>query len=354
MKSWEKVRVDSHPKLCSNPSTVLNGDKLWVFGGYHERENKTVSDFYQFNLFSKEWTQIRELSDEKCPPNRMGHSAVVHGDYMYIFFGWNYECRRDIWRWSFSKSEWEEVKWTWLHGKNRGIEVERYYHQTVVYNNRIFIVFGCVHSNHSRSDQLFEYDTEENTMDVVETIGNVPTGRSGTTCGIYDDNLYIFGGYGEGGIRFNDFYSLDLKKSLFEKRVWKKLDPLGELPPATSGQSGTYFGGSFYLFGGSYGGNGTSYSSETLNYTNGFFKFDFITSRWRRIQSKNTPSERSYCSAFIYTDSLLLFGGSDKKTVFTDVFLWKLDFCGYGHKSLKNLHFADVMITTVSETAEEY
>jgi len=59
---------------------------MYVFGG-QEDDNKKMNDMWSFDLQTNAWSQIDQSGSSYKPTPRSGHSSVVYGDKMYIFGG---------------------------------------------------------------------------------------------------------------------------------------------------------------------------------------------------------------------------------------------------------------------------
>ena len=77
-----------------------------IFGGFERGQR--INTLASFNFASQEWTQIVPKGDE-APPPRAGHSAVVYGDKMWIFGGKSNDNDKllDLWAFDFGKMSWE-------------------------------------------------------------------------------------------------------------------------------------------------------------------------------------------------------------------------------------------------------
>lgn len=84
---WEKVKEQENfdAPLAATSAFYHHKDKLYVFGGYYEKDNETSNEFFEYNLIKKEWRRI----DEKLSPNkRMGTTFSFLGGDLYLFSGW--------------------------------------------------------------------------------------------------------------------------------------------------------------------------------------------------------------------------------------------------------------------------
>lgn len=76
----------SGPTARASVSCALNGRDVFMFGG-QENDNRKMNDLWSFNIDEKCWSQIELGADDYKPCPRSGHSTVVHGEKMYIFGG---------------------------------------------------------------------------------------------------------------------------------------------------------------------------------------------------------------------------------------------------------------------------
>ena len=114
------------------------------------------------------------------------------------------------------------------------------------------------------------------------TSGNVPHPRSGAASVIVQNKLYIFGGYGGGTGRLDDFHSFD-----FDTNSWEEVPVLSSQRPERRENNGVVIGGGtrLYLFGG-YNGS---------DWLNDLWMFDIVTQCWECIQESNdiNPASRN-------------------------------------------------------------
>lgn len=89
-------------------SVVHSSDKLYVFGGTDD-DNDKLGDLWCYDKAADAWSEIKSAEGEIRPVPRCGHSAVVHGDSMYIFGGILELTKElnDLAVFSFSTMKWE-------------------------------------------------------------------------------------------------------------------------------------------------------------------------------------------------------------------------------------------------------
>ena len=123
---------------------------------------------------------------------------------------------------------------------------------------------------HKWSRVLYEYNEGESCL---------PPPRSGAASVVLKDKLYMFGGFGGGTGRLDDFYSFD-----FATLTWEEVKPLGDEKPGCRENNGVVISGSsrtIILFGGY---NGTQWLND-------LWSFDITTKRWTCIQESSDLSD---------------------------------------------------------------
>jgi hypothetical protein len=106
----------------------------------------------------------------------------------------------------------------------------------------------------------------------------LPPPRSGAASVVVKGKLYVFGGYGGGTGRLDDFYSYD-----FEAGQWEEVQVLSREKPGCRENNGVVISDSsrdIYLFGG-YNG---------ISWLNDLWKFDIESKRWSCIQESSDPN----------------------------------------------------------------
>ena len=86
------------------------------------------------------------------------------------------------------------------------------------------------------------------TWNRIEQPVSIPPPRSGAASIVVKGKLYVFGGYGGGTGRLDDFYSYD-----FEKNEWQEVHVISEYRPGCRENNGVVISDSsseIYLFGG--------------------------------------------------------------------------------------------------------
>lgn len=120
------------------------------------------------------------------PSPRQGHTAVTHGDGMYIFGGYDsngFPCH-DLYEFNFTTNTWKLLL-------TKGITPpDIYYHASIVYQGSIYVFGGY----RTQSSALLEYRFGSGTWSIVNTKGIAPSPRWGHKMVVFNNVLYVFGG----------------------------------------------------------------------------------------------------------------------------------------------------------------
>lgn len=123
--------------------------------------------------------------------------------------------------------------------------------------------------------------------------GQPPSPRYGHTTVIYNQCLWVFGGYDTSGLTCNDLHKFDLRTS-----TWEKIDAVGLSPPGVYHHTAVVFQGSMYIFGG---------STSTAVY-----EYRFGTQTWSTTIARGyTPRPRFGHAATVWREWMIIFGGFD-------------------------------------------
>jgi len=246
-------------------------------------------------------------------PARTEHSSVVFEDRLYVFGGFGGNYRNDLL--SIPLPLAPESRFTEV-AVSGDIPTPRSAHSMVVYNDHMYIFGGWrgLHSTHSNSD-LYKFNFREKIWTLIPPKGNVPFRRRVHNCVVYNDSMYIFGGFDEGQSPsdFNQVYRFDLKTE-----EWFELPCKGDIPPGRSRASAVRWANFMYVLGG----------WDRRRPFSDFFELNLDTLEWREVAtnfSKLLPDGIQAHSAVVVADWLVTFGGkSGGITMYDQMFSCRL------------------------------
>lgn len=195
-----------HPR--TDHSVCLHNDCLIIFAGYDGY--RRLSDLHRFSLKYNTWKRIPiARTNKEAPCHRFAHSSVVYKDEMYVFGGWNGQLTlNSMWKFNFNKREWTCI----CIGNERQKKCpenwpdHRYRHTAIVHGDEMF-VFGGVNKHHQRFNDVQSYNFKTETWRTVKVCGNSPASRTFHPALTIESFMYVFGGY-DGKSRLNDVHKL--------------------------------------------------------------------------------------------------------------------------------------------------
>ncbi|KAG5890788.1 hypothetical protein JTB14_007182 [Gonioctena quinquepunctata] len=228
-------------------TAIVYGEKVYIWGGRNDRAS--CSTLFCFDTIWHCWTAPKTTGN--IPPARDGHTACLWGKYMIIFGG--YEEDSDAFARSVYSLDLEKMHWTYIH--INGTEPSlRDFHTTVVIQDRMYLFGGRGTTNEFTSrrpvvlycNELWYLDLKAFTWHKCKNSGSIPVGRRSHSAFVYNEKMYIFGGYNS--VReqhYNHMHEYDPKMS-----VWKKLNVPGPKPCERRRQACVLVGDRAFLFGG--------------------------------------------------------------------------------------------------------
>ena len=173
------------------------GSGLYVFGGFDGLTR--VNDLYRYDLELRRWTCI-PAAGSHVPSPRHSHAAVVYGDSMYVFGGYDGSYRCDFHQFDFRAQEWSLVR-----GNGKAPKA-RYRGTCVVRDNELVLHGGHDGNKHLQDTHIFSFASH--TWSEVPTLGSMPKPRDSHVSVVHRNCMYILGG--STGQPMSDFHRLDL------------------------------------------------------------------------------------------------------------------------------------------------
>jgi N-acetylneuraminic acid mutarotase len=244
----------------------------------------------KFNLEKKIWIKLKT---EMTP--KLGHSCIVYKDILVFYGGWNRPNMSDDLFYFDPNSNLTTEVMIFCSGS---FPTKMCYHSCNLYNQSMIIFGGCFagqNFNFIRGNKILQFSLETKSMNLLTVKGDIPRERSGNVSVIYDDYLYIHGGYGNNSERFNDVFQFDLVN-----QTWKEIKTSGYIPMKKSGSSCVFYEKKMISFGG----------GDDFKSSNELYELDLITHKFSVIESISfEPKRRKFASLMIDKHDIYLFGG---------------------------------------------
>ncbi len=180
--------------------SVVHNHKFVLFGGFDG--SRWLNDMHEFDFATKTWT---EISARGALPSVRSCPAWAKDDtHVYIQGGYDgVERKADFFALDLATYTWTEMPCLGTPPS------PRYFHSCCLYSNKMYLYGG--YSGNERLADMYAYDFETNHWSEVDcTNGDAPSGRSSLVAQVYENCMFIFGGY-NGVTVLNDFYKFRLK-----------------------------------------------------------------------------------------------------------------------------------------------
>ncbi|KAG5481931.1 hypothetical protein LSCM1_05641 [Leishmania martiniquensis] len=274
VKTVEEVADVAPPTPRVNVVLVPHPERdseLILFGGefWNGERTEAYNDTYFFNARRGTWAR---LSSAVNPAPRSSSQGIVYKQYLIVFGGEfvsqsqsQYLHFKDVWRFDCRSSEWEELK------NLKGGPSSRSGHRMVLWR-RNAVMFGGFYDNAQECryfDDLWILSSLDGAgrWSQVKTapMTDLPHARSGHSMSVYQDELFVYGGYSTQ--KFNrfkkseatvhhDLWMITLQHVTVDASgegllpVWTKIRLGGVPPPIRCGVSCASKDKRLYLFGG--------------------------------------------------------------------------------------------------------
>ncbi|KAJ7956106.1 Kelch domain-containing protein 4 [Quillaja saponaria] len=254
----DNVPAPSRRSNCTLNINPLKETELILYGGEFYNGNKTFvyGDLYRYDVEKQEWKLI---SSPNSPPPRSAHQAVAWKNYLYIFGGEftspnqeRFHHYKDFWMLDLKTNQWEQLNL-------KGCPSPRSGHRMVLYKHKI-IVFGGFYDTLREVryyNDLYVFDLDQFKWQEIKPRPGAmwPSGRSGFQLFVYQDEIFLYGGYSkelssdksssEKGVVHSDMWSLDPRTW-----EWNKVKKSGMPPGPRAGFSMCLHKRRALLFGG--------------------------------------------------------------------------------------------------------
>ncbi|EFA10578.2 Attractin-like protein 1 [Tribolium castaneum] len=315
---WETVNVESFvpPGSASHGAAVWR-DSMYVIAG-ESYSRRFMLYVYDFNGNVWETPYISE-----SPSQRYGHSTVIYGDKIFLYGGvmGNRGPTSEVWAFDINAKTWENITVKAVACNSSvlmcGPLKSAGHTATVIENStnrkadRMIVLFGhSPHLGYLNTVQEYYFGTRE--WHIVATKGYPVKGGYGHTA-TWDPltgKIYVYGGV----VSENESAQV-LSKSLYSydpnTRVWVLLK---DAPSARFLHTSTFISGGLMLVFGGNTHNDTLHSFGAKCYSSEFLAYDVTCDTWQVLQvPKDIHADlaRFGHSAVTFEGSLYIYGGFD-------------------------------------------
>ncbi|XP_040378907.1 kelch domain-containing protein 4 [Oryza brachyantha] len=255
----ENVPAPSPRSNCSLTINPLKDTELIMYGGEFYNGSKTFvyGDLYRYDVEKNEWKLV---SSPNSPPPRSAHQTVAWKNNIYMFGGEftspnqeRFHHYKDFWSLDLKTNQWEQIL-------AKGCPSARSGHRMVLYKHKI-VLFGGFYDTLREVryyNDLHVFDLDNFKWEEIKPRPGClwPSSRSGFQLIVYQDQIYLYGGYfkevvssdktaSEKGTVHADMWALDPRTW-----EWNKVKKTGMPPGPRAGFSMCVHKKRAVLFGG--------------------------------------------------------------------------------------------------------
>jgi len=215
------------------------------------------------------------------------------------------KIQNELWCFDFASKSWSQ---------SVAASPSRTEHSSVIFENNLY-VFGGYGGNYLNNLLALPLPFRpENGLVEIAVSGDVPPPRSAHSLVVYNEHMYCFGGWR--GIQAPNS-NADLYKLSFRERKWSHIPAKGEVPSPRRVHNAIVYKDSMFVFG------GFDEKKKPTEF-NDTYRFDFLTEEWSRIECRgDVPFGRSRSTAVQWGRFMYVLGGWDR--VDSNAELFELD-----------------------------
>ncbi|KAL1497798.1 hypothetical protein ABEB36_008696 [Hypothenemus hampei] len=224
---WQQLKPSGDMLPCLQEHTaVAYKDNILVFGGEVSFSSSTETPLWVYDVKANSWRKVKTKKGVVTPKGRRGHTALVHNGSMLIYGG--YQDLRgstgELWAFHFDTESWHLVSCPPSKPSDQ-FPSPRHKHSAVVHGEAMWI-YGGMTDLHERGD-LWKFDFYTKTWTNIRTKLNPGPLHSHACCKM-PSSMIIFGG------ERNGQSSNDLWRFSFDVETWEKISINGLKPQPRS------------------------------------------------------------------------------------------------------------------------
>eukprot|EP01156_Anaeramoeba_ignava_P010166 Anaeramoba_ignava/a479007_25.p1 GENE.a479007_25~~a479007_25.p1 ORF type:complete len:664 (+),score=196.47 a479007_25:9-2000(+) len=283
---WIKIIKNNPPISRYGQCSGCYMNQHFSFGG--DGISGYLSDLICFDFITHEWKEIELTGD--IPEKRTGHSGVIdHQNGIFYIFGGIKDG--GVFLNDLTAIDLNNFSCKLLKHSSTACE-PRSRTTPVLYNNKIYL-FGGFSSNYGDYNDICCFDLERSKWSKIPTKGNPPLSRGGHVTLLQDDTMYIFGGCGgRNPHHYNDLHTYNISKN-----EWKNIKTKGKKPFPRRNHSAAILNNKIYIYGGK-PGDGTKFLSDQKHIFQDFWVYDIKKNKWEEILPQsgisNVPTKETF------------------------------------------------------------
>uniref|UniRef100_A0A2P2ID27 Kelch domain-containing protein 3-like n=2 Tax=Hirondellea gigas TaxID=1518452 RepID=A0A2P2ID27_9CRUS len=299
------MKLDKGPCRVNHAAVAVDG-KIYSFGGYisgqNYNEHAIPIEVFLLDTRTHRWEQLL-LDNSNAPFRRYGHSVVAYGRHIYLWGGRNDDiCDERLYCFDTA-----DMKWSTPHVKGE-MPLASDGHAAAIYENVMYIHGGYVESIGAFTLKLYALNLNTFVWTLLPQEGQYPRHRDFHTMSVTPDgNLLVFGGREMAQALYTgadaESYPNNLHMYDTRRQCWSKLVCEGMQPVGRRSHSAFVYKWKLYIFAG--------FNSRLNSHMNDLYSLDIKSNTWLQ---HNVPEVRPFArrrQALCLLDSTIyMFGGT--------------------------------------------
>eukprot|EP01101_Sappina_pedata_P002853 TRINITY_DN1306_c0_g1_i1.p1 TRINITY_DN1306_c0_g1~~TRINITY_DN1306_c0_g1_i1.p1 ORF type:complete len:342 (-),score=54.80 TRINITY_DN1306_c0_g1_i1:171-1196(-) len=210
-REWIVMNPDDHRPPTTESVMIHYKDRLYTIAGTGQLLSLVTNKVFRYDLPLSEEKVFTEIkTDYSDFFERSAHTAVRHQDKLYIYGGWDgLDDYNDVLVFDLENEEFRKIRATY-RTSIEDIPCPRRKHICTIYNNGMYVFGGyCEKKDQSSFNSVYRLDLGDHLWERVKCWGDVPCGRSRCEAARRGNTWYMVGGW-DRSVCFNDFYQLNL------------------------------------------------------------------------------------------------------------------------------------------------
>jgi len=324
------IEALSNAPICPrhSHSAVAIGNKMIIWGGicFYDGKGKPTTETklkYNsrvessgaiFDIDTQKWTDLPQ-SEETILTPRSGHSAIAIGSKMFVFGGQGSRQLNDGAVFDLATGQWSPLPESPLKSRQN--------HSAVAFGSEMIVWGGDGSDSYLPNNPGAIFDLTTNQWTLLPSLGKTVhdpktlnkystdyfAQRKQHSAAVLRKEMFVYGGQGMGLDLGNlDPKSPDLLSFNLVDSEWKRVGD-GPKGGPTMAQTMVKYGNKLIVFGGQEKGQ----LGPAINRA---FSYSPETNIWSSLDSTNAPSARSFHTAVVVGDNMVVWGGYNGEATF--------------------------------------
>jgi len=309
------IKNEFYPNRRNGSATWVSPDKkyLYLFGG---SENSNVyDDFLKYNIKKNKWEIIEDDLDQPKPEARFGSIHFVYKNLFYLLsgFGEDNKTLQDFWTFDLNNNQWKK------HIDLNSELILGTYGSYWLLDNKLYTIGGLSISQSGLeiSDKLMIFNLDNSNLEIIDS-SNIKS-RFNANFWTFKNNdityLYLLNGMNLD--TENEFVQIDdMWRFNTQDLIWESIDTIPENFRPKNSCLKFELNNKIYLFG------GVNQNNEIYDQ---LWRFNPKNNNFKLIKNYSEPKSRADSAVWNVDNKIFIFGGLGQKYHLNDFWTFEIN-----------------------------